>query len=178
MSTTPKPYKPPVIKIIERVIFESRWLLVAFYAGLIIALVLYAFVFAKHTWHIILETGILNPNTAMLAALELVDMAMVAALIKMITTGGYNSFISKTHGYAGENISSGMLKIKMSTSLIGVSSIHLLQTFLDQSVTYTDPIFIKQLIIHGTFLVGAMVLAYIEFLHEKGESLSTKENTH
>lgn len=177
---TPKKnvFKKPLVVTIEKLIFESRWILLIFYFGLIIALTIYAFVFAKHIWHVISEAGHLNPNTAMLGVLELVDMGMVAALIKMIITGGYNSFVSKAHGYANENISSGMLKIKMSSSLIGVTSIHLLQTFLDEKVAYTDPIFVKQLIVHIMFLVGALVLAWLEFLHEKGESYSTKENTH
>lgn len=170
------PYKSPIIKILEKAVFESRWLLLLFYFGLIIALTIYAYVFAKYTVHVISEIGHLTPETAMLGVLELVDMAMVANLIKMIITGSYNSFISKGHGYANENVSSGMLKIKMSTSLIGVTSIHLLQTFLEKGVPYNDPVFIRQLIIHGMFLIGAVVLAFIEYLHEKGEALSTTNN--
>ncbi len=101
--------------------------------------------------------------------LEAVDIVMIANLVKMIITGSYNSFVSKTHGVDGEQVSSGALKVKMATSVMGVSSIHLLQTFIN-AANITDDVMHRQLLIHGTFIVGALALAVIDYLHSKSES--------
>lgn len=77
--------------------------------------------------------------------------------------------VSKKHGYDNENISSGMLKIKMGTSIIGVSSIHILQQFVTNTISWED--LGKLLAMHAAFLMGALVLALIEYLHEKGTHL-------
>ena len=154
-------------KFVETMLFGSRWVLVLFYTGLIVGLAVYSGIYIKEIYHLILSAKTLDKESVMLALLELVDMVMIANLIKMIITGSYHSFIDKTHGYDNENVSSGMLKIKMSTSLIGVSSIHLLQTFINVQNTPWDDIY-KGLAIHITFLVGALILADIEYLHEKG----------
>lgn len=167
-----------VIKSLETVLFSSRYFLLIFYFGLIIALLLYAFVYMQAVYHAISKAGELDPNSCMLLVLELVDMAMVANLIKQIITGSYNSFVSKDHGYINENSTSGLLKIKMSTSLVGITSIHLLQTFLEpipHGESALTPLFYKQLIVHGTFLIGALVLAGIEYLHDKGEALNHED---
>jgi uncharacterized protein (TIGR00645 family) len=100
--------------------------------------------------------------------LEAVDIVMIANLVKMIITGSYNSFVDKSHGIDGEQVSSGLLKVKMSTSIIGVSSIHLLQTFINSENILNETIY-KQLIVHGAFIVGALVLSYIDYLHCKSE---------
>ena len=163
--------KPKLIRNIEFSIFESRWILLVFNYGLILGLLVYALVFAKNTIHIISEINALTPESAMLGTLELVDMAMIANLIAMVNTGSYNSFISKKHGYDNANVSSGLLSVKVGISLVKVTSIHLLQTFLAPSIVYTDPFFIKQLIIHIMFVLSSMALAYMEYLHAKGDAL-------
>lgn len=170
--------KSKIVKFIELIIFEQRWLLNLFYIGLIVGLLIYAWVFAKTLFHSISSAPKLTYEHAMLMVLELVDMVMVANLVKMIITGSYNSFVSKAHGRQNENISSGMLKIKMSTSLIGVTSIHLLQTYLNEEVAFSSPIFLKQISIHSLFLIGALILAGIEYLHDKGEALHSKGESH
>jgi uncharacterized protein (TIGR00645 family) len=162
-------------KLIENILFGSRWLLTFFFLGLIAGLLCYALVYAKGIYHLVTEANELTREMIMLEVLELVDMVMIANLIKMIITGSYNSFVNKDHGHTGENISSGLLKIKMSTSLIGVSSIHLLQTFINIENTSWDGLN-KQLWIHASFLIGALLLAVIEYLHEKGESLNQHTN--
>jgi uncharacterized protein (TIGR00645 family) len=160
-------------KTIERILFGSRWLLTLFYAGLILALLCYGFIYAKETWHMVHEANQLTAEAMMVVLLELVDMVMIANLVKMIITGSYHAFISKEHDYPEEKASSGLLKVKLSTSLIGVTAIHLLQTFVSMAV---KPVswdeLLKQITIHSTFLIGALILAVIEYLHEKGQSLS------
>lgn len=156
--------------IIEKVLFGSRWLLVPFYVGLIFALGVYMIVDTKEVWHMLVHATTMDRETAMLVLLELVDMAMIAALVKMIITGGYTSFVNKNHGQNSDKASSGTLKVKMSTSLVGVSSIHLLQKFIDLHLLPWDDLS-KLLAIHASFLIGSLVLAYIELIHVKSEKI-------
>lgn len=108
-------------------------------------------------------------NEDLMSTLEDVDIVMIANLVKMIITGSYNSFVDKSHGIEGEQVSSGALKVKMATSVMGVSSIHLLQTFINAANIAQDVIN-KQLLIHGIFIVGAILLAVIDYLHCKSET--------
>lgn len=161
-------------KIIENFIFSSRWLLIPFYIGLFAAMLIYMFVYTKEIVHLIKEVGILDKDAIMLSILEIVDIVMIANLVKMIITGSYNSFVDKNHGVQGENVGSGALKVKMSTSLMGVSSIHLLQSFINaHNVPWEE--LQKQMAIHGIFIVGALVLSIIDFLHEKSESMHARQ---
>jgi len=166
-------YKFNFKNMIEHIIFSSRWLLIPFYLGLFVTMLVYTSVYVKEIWHLIGTMGILEKDTILLITLELVDIVMIANLVKMIITGSYHSFVSKDHGVDGEMVSSGMLKVKMSTSLIGVSSIHLLQAFINAAHVSTD-VLQKQIGIHIVFLVGALVLAVIDYLHSKSESLYHK----
>lgn len=162
-------------KAIEKMLFGSKWILILFYFGLIIGQLCYAWVYVGEIWHIISNIHGYTTSTMMLAVLELVDMALIAYLIKMIITGSYNSSINKNHGYSGENVSSGILKVKLSTSLIGVTSIHLLQSFINsQNIEWED--FYKKMIIHIIFLLGGIALAYIEYLHDKGDAINPHDN--
>ena len=156
-------------KYIENVIFGSKWLLIPFYLGLMAVLGIYTFVYIKEIIHLFSNINTITKETVMVAILEIVDIVMIASLVKMIITGGYNSSVTKDHGHEDSNVSSGILKVKMSTALIGVTSIHLLQTFINATNSDWDTIY-KQLAIHITLLIGALILAIIEFLHEKGSS--------
>jgi uncharacterized protein (TIGR00645 family) len=162
-------------KSVERSLFASKWLLVPFFYGLMIALAVYAIHFMFSLWHMITDFKISAEDTIMVSVLELVDITMIANLIKMIITGSYTSFVNKHHGESSEKASSGLLKVKMSTSLIGVTAIHLLQTFLVAENVSWDTLK-KQLIIHCMFLVGSLILAVIEYLHEKGDAMHKDEN--
>lgn len=147
-------------KWIENIIFSSKWLLIPFYIYLFWTLMqlMYAFVFHGHI-----------TSEELMATLEAVDVVMIANLVKMIITGSYNSFVSKQHDETSEKIGSGLLKVKMSTSIMGVSSVHLLQTFISASTISWDVVW-KQVLIHGVFIVGAAFLAWIDYLHHKTES--------
>lgn len=169
MSHPPSKKYNPVLSLLEAILFNVKWGLNIFYFGLIAVLTLYAYAFAKEIYHLIATSPDLTTQSMMLVVLEMVDVTMVANLVKMIITGSYNSFVSKEHGAPNENISSGMLKVKMSTSIIGVSSIHLLQTFVSQDATWDSTY--RQVVIHCTFLVGAVMLAVIEYLHVKTEAI-------
>lgn len=151
-------------KLIEEIIFSSKWLLIPFYLKLFytLALLLYSFIVDGHL-----------SNEILLQTLEDVDIVMIANLIKMIITGSYNSFVSKEHSEPTEKVSSGLLKVKMSTSIMGVSAIHLLKSFIEASTLDWDTIW-KQVTIHGIFIVGAIGLAFIDYLHNKSETFSNE----
>lgn len=147
--------------IIEKIIFGSRWVLIACFVKLICTLVVFI---AKY----IIE-GHLKPED-IIKALEDVDIVMIANLIKSIITGSYNSFVTKEHPYTNENVSSGTLKVKMGTSLVGISSILLLQIFLSTNVEHmTWELVFRLLILHGAFLISSLVLSTIELIHCKSE---------
>jgi len=86
----------------------------------------------------------------------------------MIITGSYNSFVDKSHAAEGEKVSSGMLKVKMAMSIIGVSSIHLLQSFIYAHKVEWGELYM-QLTIHAAFLIGYIIMAVGNFFHEKME---------
>lgn len=150
---------------VEECIFNVRWLLLLFYAKLVWDLIILAYLAWKHNE--------IDPNV-ILKFIEDVDVTMIANLIEMMITGGYNSFVSKDHGYKNKNISSGQLKVKMGTSIIGISSIHLLRVFIGTEA-YTMPEIWKKVIIHGAFIIGGLTLALIDYWHEK---LELKEKEH
>jgi uncharacterized protein (TIGR00645 family) len=163
-------HKLKIIRIVEEIIFNAKWILVLFYLGLISVMCVYTYTYAEELIRLLRFTSVQNADTMMLKILEIVDIVMVANLVKMILTGSYNSFISKEHGYPNENLSSGTLKIKMSTSMVGVSSIHLLRSFIDaENIGW--PEVGKQLSIHGILLVGAFTLVVIEYFHTKIERM-------
>jgi uncharacterized protein (TIGR00645 family) len=161
-------------KIIERILFNARWLLIPFYIVLILTLIVYAWFdvmeFVHYVRELVHSEKPVDKTVAMLTFIELIDMAMIANLGKMIITGSYNSFVSKDHHYKGENISSGMLKVKMATSLIGVTSIGLLQRSVNITSIAWDELY-KLAFIHILFLLGAIVLEVVDYMHCKSEAI-------
>jgi uncharacterized protein (TIGR00645 family) len=151
---------PRLKNIVKSVVFNSKWLLIPFLLKLIYTLIVLAYDF-------IIDGHITNEN--MMEILEAVDVVMVASLIKMIISGTYHSLIDKYHGFEDEGVSSWLLKIKLASSIIGVASIHLLQSFVIAN-KLTDEVVQRQCLIFGMFLFGALVLSIIDFLHFKSES--------
>lgn len=159
--------------IIEQILFSSKWMLIPFYVGLMIALANFIVIDIKEISHFLIERDT-TKSGAIMFILELIDIAMIAALVRMIIIGGYTSFICKNHSDKDERTSSGVLKVKLGTAIIGVSSINLLQTFMSSDAISWDVIN-KQLWIHGMFLMGAIVLAVIDYLHVKAESIHNED---
>lgn len=144
---------------VKTIIFCSKWLVIPFLIKLF-------FTLGMLLYHFVLENHISNED--LMTTLEAVDTVMIATLVKMIITGSYHSFVDKNHGEPGENSSSGLLKVKLASSIMGVTSIHLLQTFISVEHLSWDTIN-KQLIIHGVFMLGCLVLAIVDYLHCKSE---------
>jgi uncharacterized protein (TIGR00645 family) len=157
----------PLELAIERLILASRWILVIFYIGLGLALAIYAASFIKQFIEIALHAFTLDEAGMILAMLGLIDAALVASLIVMVMISSYENFVSRFEDASDTKISwlgkldSGSLKIKVASSIVAISSIHLLQVFLNIE-TYDNVKIMWLLLLHLTFVVSALLLGYLE----------------
>lgn len=157
---------------IESVILASRWLLVVFYLGLAIALAIYALAFAKKLYEFAMQVMVLSETNIILKVLGLIDAALVASLLVMVIISGYENFVSRFDEHDGRvhwlgTIDVGSLKIKVASTIVAISSIHLLQVFLNQA-QYTTSQLMWLTLMHLAFVVSALILAYIDKLTGKG----------
>lgn len=165
---------------LRAIIFFSKWFLIPFYLGLIVALIVYMYVDIKSIADLVMRIKDIDKEESMLMVLNLLDIVMIANLVKMITTGSYTSFVDKEHNDKTEKVSSGTLKVKMGMSIIGVSSVNILQSFINAKSIDWETIQ-KQALLHGLFLIGGVILALIDFIHVKAEvtaEIAEKENKH
>ncbi|MDA8454158.1 TIGR00645 family protein [Acidovorax sp. GBBC 3334] len=181
------------------IIFASRWLQVPLYLGLIVAQGVYVWHFLLELWHLVeaafgnqaalqtlvtsigykpgVEITALNETVIMLVVLALIDVVMISNLLIMVIVGGYETFVSRlnlhTHPDQPEwlgHVNASVLKVKLGLSIIGISSIHLLKTFIN-AANYDTKVLMWQTIIHVAFLGSAIAVAYTDKLlnvsHEK-----------
>ncbi len=190
-DTTP-PSKPRSMSLLSQVIFSSRWLQLPLYLGLIAAQMVYVFHFWVELVHLleaafgnqnalaqlvksigykdtVVVTG-LNETIIMLVVLALIDVVMISNLLIMVIVGGYETFVSRMnlddHPDQPEwlsHVNASVLKVKLATAIIGISSIHLLKTFIN-AVNYDEKVLMWQTIIHIAFLLSAMAIAYTDKL--------------
>ncbi len=119
-------------------IFSSRWLQLPLYLGLIVAQGVYVFLFGKELWHLIHETPNLGEQEIMLIVLGLIDVVMISNLLMMVIVGGYETFVSRLRleGHPDQpewlsHVNASVLKVKLAMAIIGISSIHLLKSFIE-----------------------------------------------
>lgn len=151
---------------IELIILASRWLLVVFYLGLAVALAIYAFSFANKLIDFVSKVMVLEETDTILKMLGLIDAALVASLVVMVIISGYENFVSRFDQADGEvhwlgKIDAGSLKVKVASTIVAISSIHLLQVFLN-SAQYTSDQIMWLTIMHMAFVVSAIFLAIID----------------
>jgi uncharacterized protein (TIGR00645 family) len=122
---------------LPKLIFSSRWLQLPLYLGLIIAQGVYVVLFAKELWHLIQETPTIGEQEIMLIVLGLIDVVMISNLLMMVIVGGYETFVSRLRleGHPDQpewlsHVNASVLKVKLAMAIIGISSIHLLKTFI------------------------------------------------
>jgi uncharacterized protein (TIGR00645 family) len=194
MSTSPTPPNPtqPALRPIPRFIFASRWLQLPLYLGLIAAQGVYVFHFWVELLHLLeaafgnqtalqaLVSSIgyhgdpavtaLNETIIMLVVLALIDVVMISNLLIMVIVGGYETFVSRMDldGHPDQpewlsHVNASVLKVKLSTAIIGISSIHLLKTFIN-AANYDVKVLMWQTLIHITFLLSALAIAYTDKL--------------
>jgi len=183
---------PPPMPLLPRVIFASRWLQLPLYFGLILAQCVYVFHFWVELTHLIeaafgnvdalnqLVTSMgyksevpltaLNETLIMLVVLALIDVVMISNLLIMVIVGGYETFVSrlKLEGHPDQpewlsHVNASVLKVKLATAIIGISSIHLLKTFIN-AANYSEKVLIWQTVIHIAFLFSALAIAYADRL--------------
>ncbi|RWJ98998.1 TIGR00645 family protein [Mesorhizobium sp.] len=151
---------------IESVILASRWLLVAFYLGLGLALATYALSFGKKLYEFVISVFTLGDTDTILKMLGLIDAALVASLVVMVIISGYENFVSRFDEQDGEvhwlgTIDVGSLKVKVASTIVAISSIHLLQVFLNHA-SYTSDQLMWLTVMHLAFVFSALMLAYID----------------
>ena len=182
---------------LSRLIFASRWLQMPLYLGLILAQGVYVFQFWKELVHLIeaalgnqhaLEILVqsigyksdapvtsLNETIIMLVVLGLLDVVMISNLLIMVIVGGYETFVSRLNleGHPDQpewldHVNASVLKVKLATAIIGISSIHLLKTFINAD-NYSEKVLLWQTLIHVAFLVSAMAIAMADrIMHPAG----------
>lgn len=154
---------PPAL---SHIIFAGRWLQAPLYFGLLLILGAYAYRFMTELFHLIAHINQANDTEIMLGVLELIDVVMIANLLIMVIIGGYETFVSRlkidNHPDQPEwldHINASTMKIKLALALIGISSIHLLKTFIDPGQQSFEHV-LWQVIIHLTLLVSVLAIAY------------------
>ena len=169
-----------LIKIMEGFIFGSRWLQAPLYLGLIVAQAVYVYQFMVELSHLVGKAGTLNDTDIMLIVLGLIDVVMIANLLIMVIVGGYETFVSRldleSHPDQPEwlsHVNAGVLKVKLATALIGISSIHLLKTFINAG-NLDDRTIQWQVVIHLAFVFSAMAMAYTDKLMSATLQMSKK----
>ena len=180
------------LRPLPNLIFASRWLQLPLYLGLIAAQAVYVFHFWVELVHLLqavfgseqalqalvgsigYKTDVppttLNETVIMLVVLALIDVVMISNLLIMVIVGGYETFVSRMNleGHPDQpewlsHVNASVLKVKLATAIIGISSIHLLKTFINAD-NYSDRVLIAQTAIHITFLLSAMAIAYTDRL--------------
>ena len=185
---------------LANLIFASRWLQMPLYLGLILAQAVYVFHFWVELVHLVeaafgdktalaqlvssigyksdIAVSGLNETIIMLVVLALIDVVMISNLLIMVIVGGYETFVSRLRleGHPDQpewlsHVNASVLKVKLATAIIGISSIHLLKTFIN-AANYTEQVLMWQTIIHIAFLLSAMAIAYTDKLmtHAPGSS--------
>ncbi len=155
--------------LIENTILASRWILVVFYLGLAVALALYAISFVRKLWEYFSKVMVLEETDAILKILSLIDASLVASLVVMVMISGYENFVSRFDNVDEQSaeltwlgkIDASSLKIKVASTIVAISSIHLLQVFLNAD-KYTDSKIMWLTVIHMAFVLSALLLAYID----------------
>ena len=160
------------LRTLPRWIFMSRWLQAPLYIGLIVAQALYVWQFWHELVGLVQKMTIANISEVeiMLIVLGLIDVVMISNLLVMVIVGGWETFVSrldlKDHPDQPEwlsHVNAGVLKVKLATAIIGISSIHLLKTFINAS-QYDEKTLMWQTIIHIAFLFSALAIAWTEKL--------------
>jgi uncharacterized protein (TIGR00645 family) len=152
------------------ILFGSRWLQLPLYLGLIVAQAVYVFFFGVELVHLVATANAIEEAHIMLIVLGLIDVVMISNLLIMVIVGGYETFVSRLNlvGHPDEpdwlsHVNANLLKVKLATAIIGISSIHLLKTFINAE-NLSEKVLVWQTIIHVTFVLSAVAIAYIDKL--------------
>jgi uncharacterized protein (TIGR00645 family) len=197
--------------LLPSLIFSSRWLQLPLYLGLIVAQGVYVFLFLKELWHLIHSAPTLTEQSIMLMVLGLIDVVMISNLLVMVIVGGYETFVSRLdlEGHPDQpewlsHVNASVLKVKLAMAIIGISSIHLLKTFIEAGVLGGMPLcgtpeavaaaqalgaagspargcsqvtatgVLWQTIIHSVFILSALGIAWTDRIMSQGIAAARK----
>jgi uncharacterized protein (TIGR00645 family) len=158
------------LRPLPRWIYKYRWLQAPLYIGLIVAQGVYVWQFWVELYHLItmMADKSMTETALMLVVLGLIDVVMISNLLVMVIVGGWETFVSRlelqNHPDQPEwlsHVNAGVLKVKLATAIIGISSIHLLKTFIN-AASYDEKTLMWQTLIHVTFVLSAIAIAYTE----------------
>jgi uncharacterized protein (TIGR00645 family) len=184
------PHGARALRPLPQLIFSSRWLQLPLYLGLIVAQGVYVILFLKELWHLVLHSFDFSEQQIMLVVLGLIDVVMISNLLIMVIVGGYETFVSRLelerHPDQPEwlsHVNASVLKIKLAMAIIGISSIHLLRTFIEAGnlgaagkTSYTEAGVMWQTIIHGLFILSAIGIAFVDWLGNQSEHSVPKKH--
>ena len=153
------------------IIVASQWLQAPLYFGLIVAQGIYVFQFCKELYHLVCGIGAFKSQDIMLMVLGLIDVVMISNLLIMVIIGGYHTFVAKIH-FSSKNppdwldhVNASTMKVKLSMALIGISSIHLLKSFIEIEKLQKVDVYV-QMGIHLLFIISAIGLAHVARLSD------------
>jgi uncharacterized protein (TIGR00645 family) len=184
VSDQPSNARVKSLSLMSQMIFWSRWLQAPLYLGLIVAQCVYVYHFMIELSHLVTGANRLGETGIMLMVLGLIDVVMIANLLIMVIIGGYETFVSRLnireHPDQPEwlsHVNAATMKIKLSMALIGISSIHLLKTFINAD-KMNEATIKWQVLIHITFIISAIAMAFTDRImtktlldaHRKAES--------
>lgn len=159
--------------ILEKLIYNSRWIQAPVYVGLIIGTLVFSIKFFIELYHMIATFGISDEKTLMIAILTLIDVTMVINLLIVVIIGGYWTFVNKIEIIKEEErpdwlkkINASSLKIKLIVSLVSISGVDLLKSFINIQNIGTEKV-ILQIAIHLTFIISALLLALSDKILDK-----------
>jgi uncharacterized protein (TIGR00645 family) len=168
------------LRPLPKFIFASRWLQLPLYVGLIVAQVVYVYLFLRELVHLVLESPSVTEQQAMLIVLGLIDVVMISNLLIMVIVGGYETFVSRMelnlHPDQPEwlsHVNASVLKIKLAMAIVGISSIHLLRTFIEAgsigrpNAAFTEAGIMWQTIIHAVFILSAIGIALVDWISQQ-----------
>ncbi len=157
-------------RLIERLLFSSRWLLAPIYLGLSLTLLVLGIKFFQELWHLFAHIWTMEESNMILVVLAMIDLALVASLVVMVMFSGYENFVSRLDIGQGEDklgwlgkLDAGTLKLKVAASIVAISSIHLLQKFVNIEQTPNDKL-LWYVVIHLTFVVSALMMGVLDRL--------------
>ena len=157
-------------RLLENAMYAARWLLAPIYFGLSLALLALVLKFFQEVFHVLPRVFELAEIQLILVLLSLVDMALVGGLLVMVMISGYENFVSQLDIDEGKEkldwlgkMDAGSLKLKVASSIVAISSIHLLRMFMDAQKIDNDKL-LWYVIIHMTFVVSAFAMAYVDKL--------------
>lgn len=155
-------------KIIEKTLYASRWLLTPIYLGLSLTLIALAVKFFQELFHVFSDIIAISESDLVLSLLSMIDLSLVGSLIVMVMFSGYENFVSKIDLSENDEkldwlgkLDAGTLKLKVAASIVAISSIHLLQRFMEVEQIDNDKL-MWYVIIHMTFVLSALLLAVLD----------------